>query len=317
MDGSGLTEHGTEDIATLLQREEGLVWVDVPALDQTAASIFRDVLRFGEESIESSSRLSLVPRFKRYENYVGLTIHSLDSQGHLLELDEFVGTNFLVTVHAAAHGIAEETVLRETARVRDRIARDGYRPSSPTELAIAIVEEIATWLETYLEEIAFRSGGLDRQMREGEVKDRQGFLEELNNTRHELLTVYNRASQTAEGARQMARAGEPVLGQDAAAFEPLATRFESLRKICENERDFANGVLEHYQSVVQTKMNIAMERVALIAYLLIPFTISTGLLGMQISARDGLNVTALVVVMVFTFVATYFTYRYTKRKGWW
>ena len=60
-----------------------------------------------------------------------------------------------------------------------------------------------------------------------------------------------------------------------------------------------------------------MERLALIAYLLIPFTIASGLLGMQISARDGTNPIALAVTLIVTVGATWLVYRFTKRRGWW
>ena len=317
VDDSGLHQRGIEDMAPTPGQTDGFIWVDVPSMDDEAERLFRDVFGFAEETIVEAKKFSLVPKLKIYDDHVTLTVHSIDSQGHLLELDEIIGQNFLVTVHQAAAGVAEEEVVREAAFVRSQIERDGYRPSSPAKLAVALIDEIASWLEKYLEDIAFRAGALDRQMREGTTGDRQGFLEQLNAIRHELLTVSNRMSQTAEGAHRMATAGEPVLGQDARAFQPLAERFESLRKICQNEREFADGVLEHYQSVVQTKMNIAMERVALIAYLLIPFTIATGLLGMQISAPDGTNVVALAVTVAATFIATWLTYRYTKRRGWW
>jgi Mg2+ and Co2+ transporter CorA len=279
--------------------------------------VFRDVFGFAPEAIEECSHLSLVPKLKRYSDHIALTIHSLDSDGHLLELDEFIGPNYLVTVHAAAFGVADESVFKELDAVLNGIRRGSYHPASAVDLAAELIGEIAAWLERFLEEIAMRAGGLDRRMREGQAGDRQQFLEELTEVRHDLLTIYNRASQTTEAARRVAVEAEPVLGPGVAAFDQLASRFESLRKLCENEREFANGVLEHYQSVVQTKMNVAMERLALIAYLLIPFTIATGLLGMQISARDGLNPIALAITLIAVVGATWLVYRFTKRRGWW
>ena len=317
IDALGVHEKSPGDLAALLQDETAIVWVDAHPMDGETSRVLCDVFGFTEAEIDSSSKLSLVPKFSRSPNHVVLTVHSLDSQGHLLELDEYVGRNFLVTVHAAASGVTQESVLKETTLVRDAIRDEGLRPRSPLDLATAIVMEIASGLEEHLEETAFRVGTLDRQMREGEVKDRQAFLEQLNGVRHELLTVYNRASQTAEVARRIAAENQPVLGHDTAVFERVAARFDSVRRICENERGFANGVLEHYQSVVQTKMNLAMERLALIAFLLIPFTIASGLFGMQISAPDGTNVPAIVATVAVTLVATVLVYAYTKRRGWW
>lgn len=316
IDASGAHTGNVADLPDLLQGAD-LIWLDVPAMDEHSVRVFRDVFGFAPEAIEECSHLSLVPKLKRYSDHIALTIHSLDSEGHLLELDEFVGTNYLVTVHAAAFGVADESVFKELDAVLNRIRKGSYHPGSAVDLAAALVGEIATWLERFLEEIAMRAGALDRRMREGQAGDRQEFLAELNDVRHDLLTVHNRASQTTEAARRVAVEAEPVLGPEVSKFDELATRFQSLRKLCENEREFANGVLEHYESVVQTRMNIAMERLALIAYLLIPFTIASGLLGMQIAAADGTNVVALAITLVVTVGATWLVYRFTKRRGWW
>ena len=316
VDERGLQEIPTEDLKERLARADGFVWIDYPKMTDHVKRLFIDTFGFDEEAVDACSKLSVIPRLKGYGDHVALTVHSLDAQGHLLEMDQFIGSNYLVIVHSAAPGVSQDAVFTETSMLRDRI-RDGYRPRSPIELAVAAIGAIASNLEERLSQLALQVGALDRRMREKKIDDRWAFLDELNEVKHHLLTVFNRASQTREVLERVTSVGTPILGGEISAFDPLAKRFDSISTMCQNEREFAKGVLEHYESVLQTKMNSSMQRLAGIAYLLIPFTVATGLLGMQISAADGLNVVALVVSMVLVAFATWLIYLYTRRKGWW
>ena len=316
VDATGLHEIETAELGDRLSRTDGFVWIDFPKMDDRVRELFIGTFGFDEEAVDACSQLSVIPRLKGYGDHVALTVHSLDSEGHLLEMDQFIGRNYLVIVHSAAPGVSQDAVFAETSMLRDRI-RQGYRPTSSIELAVAAIGAIASNLEERLSQLALQVGALDRRMREKKVDDRWSFLNELNGVKHQLLTVYNRASQTSEVLERVTSVGTPILGGEISAFDPLASRFESIGTMCENEREFAKGVLEHYESVLQTTMNSSMQRLAGIAYLLIPFTVATGLLGMQISAADGLNVAALVVSMALVAVTTWLIYLYTKRRGWW
>ena len=316
VDEQGLQEIPTEELPGRLARADGFVWIDYPKMTDHVKSLFIDTFGFEEEAVDACYQLSVIPRLKGYGDHLLVTVHSLDGEGHLLEMDQFIGGNYLVIVHSAAPGVSQEAVFTETSMLRDRI-RNGYRPRSPIELAVAAISAIATNLEERLAQLALQVGGLDRRMREKKVVDRWEFLDELNGVKHHLLTVYNRASQTREVLKRVTSVGTPILGGDVSAFDQLAARFDGIATMCENEREFAKGVLEHYESVLATKMNSSMQRLAGIAYLLIPFTVATGLLGMQISAADGLNVVALIVSMALVAATTWLIYLYTKRKGWW
>ena len=43
---SGVEERGVEELPLLLQGEDGLVWVDIPAWDDEAVRVLSEVLRF-------------------------------------------------------------------------------------------------------------------------------------------------------------------------------------------------------------------------------------------------------------------------------
>jgi Mg2+ and Co2+ transporter CorA len=131
-----------------------------------------------------------------------------------------------------------------------------------------------------------------------------------------LVTLKNRAAQTTSACRSMvSRAEEAGIAPD--AFVPLIDRFERLRDLCDGEADFVRGVLDFYQSRVNTKMNIAMERLALIAAVTIPITAIGTVYGMNIIGRGAFDPVQLAIVLTVMLVCVLALFRWAKRQGWW
>jgi magnesium transporter len=315
----GVERHAVEDVKALLERaDEGLLWVDIPGFDEQANEVLSRVFSFDPAAIEEYRSLSLIPRVRRYNGYMLLTLHSLDYEGHLLELDQFIGPGYLVTAHGThAKGVPIDEVLRQTRLAVQRVESGDLQPQSSTELSGAIVGEIVTWLEGFLGDVARRAGALDRRLREGRIGNRQEFVEDLYRVRHELTTIHNRCSQSREACTTLSDRSTSVLEGVKLIFDELGERFGRLRSLCDGEREFLQGVLDYYEATTATKMNIAMERLALIAALLIPFTISVGIFEMGIFpvARNSLG--ALAGVVLLALAATILIFRWTKRQGWW
>lgn len=67
--------------------------------------------------------------------------------------------------------------------------------------------------------------------------------------------------------------------------------------LCEREQEFLQRVVDFYQSRTVTKMNIAMERLALIDALVLPVTAVAGIYGMNIIVPARTNYVHLTAVL--------------------
>ena len=101
--GAGVEQRTPEDLPALLERREGLVWADIPRVDREAAQVLAEVFRFHPMAIQDCENRNHVPKVHVYPDHVFTALHSpeLGMGGHVhhLELDQFVGPGFLVTVH--------------------------------------------------------------------------------------------------------------------------------------------------------------------------------------------------------------------------
>jgi Mg2+ and Co2+ transporter CorA len=79
--------------------------------------------------------------------------------------------------------------------------------------------------------------------------------------------------------------------------EEQRNQFEILLGICEAKERFLPGVLDFYQSPTATKMNLAMERLALITVVLLPVTAVASIYGMNVIVNTDTDFPHLAVAL--------------------
>jgi Mg2+ and Co2+ transporter CorA len=100
-------------------------------------------------------------------------------------------------------------------------------------------------------------------------------------------------------------------------IEDIVDQYERLTSVCDAERAFLDQVLEFHQARTVTKMNVAMERLALIAAVLLPITAISSIYGMNVIVNgrtDFLHTGGVLLLMLIIVVSML---RWTRRKGWW
>ena len=91
----GIEERGVEELPLLLQGEDGLVWADIPAMDDEGARVLSDVFRFHPLAVKDATERNRVPKMHAYHDHVFVILHAPErgKHGHVhyVELDQFIG----------------------------------------------------------------------------------------------------------------------------------------------------------------------------------------------------------------------------------
>jgi magnesium transporter len=99
----GIQQHPVEELERLLARDDGLVWVDIPVGDQQATRVLSEVFDFHPLAIQACIERNAVPKVRAYRDHIFVILHApeLGTGGHVhyVELDQFIGPRYLVTVH--------------------------------------------------------------------------------------------------------------------------------------------------------------------------------------------------------------------------
>jgi magnesium transporter len=318
----GVENHPAAALDDLLKRDDGLVWVDMPSCQAAEASVLSEVFGFHPLAVRDCVERNRVPKVHVYVDHVFVVLHApeLGKAGHVhyVELDQFVGERFLVTVHGPVNpAVGPEVPLRETRAVLRRIESGRLRPASAFELSYALVSALTLHQEAFVEMVTREVWRLEQQVTSGHMGDPEQFLEELFQARHGLLAVRTMGALSREAYGRMATLRPAA----AAAAQPLVTdmvdQFDRVRGIADGEREYLQGVIEYYQTRTETKMTIAAERLAVIAALTLPVTALSSVLGMNVIVNERTDFRLLAAAVAVMVVISLLLLRWAKKQGWW
>jgi magnesium transporter len=264
----GVERHEPEELPGLLKREDALVWVDIPVCDAVSKQVLSDLFGFHSIAVRDCVERNHVSKFHVYADHVFSVLHApqVGRRGHVhyVELDQFMGNNYLVTVHGPLNPVVDpEVALRDTRAVLRRIERGTFVPASPFELSHAIVTAMTRREIDLIAKLAEESGRLEqRVMLSEERDDPEAFLEELFQIWYELLAVRTMAVHSGATYTRLIKRAREVPETAPPLFADLADQFELVKSMADGQREFLHGVIEFYQTRTSTHTTLAAEQVA-------------------------------------------------------
>jgi magnesium transporter len=318
----GIQQHPVEELEQLLARDHGFVWVDIPVCDEEAAQVLREVFGFHPLAIQACIERNAVPKVRAYPDHVFVVQHApeLGTGGHVhyVELDQFIGARFVVTVHGPVNpAVPPEAALRETRAVLGRIEAGRLRPGSPAELSYVIVSALAEGQEAFVETITREVWPLEQRVTSGHLGNPEQFLEDLFSARHGLLAVSNMATLGHQLYRRMSALARFIPADHQPLVADLEDQFARVSEVADGQVRYLEGVIEFYKARTDTKMTIAAERLTLIAVLTLPITAVSSVYGMNIIVNDRTDFPHLAVVLAAMLVISAIVLRWAKRQEWW
>jgi len=319
----GIEEHAVGDVPALLARTDGFVWVDALTFDSDVESLLVEQFQAHPRVIEGCRVRNHVPTVHVYEGHFFTIIHAplLGDTGHvhMLEIDQLVGRNYLVTVHGPLNPVVDAAeALVETEAVRKRISAGRFRPTSPAELSYAVGSAIARRQRAVIGDVAEKLPALENRVMAPSFREPEELLEQMFLVRHELTTARTMAAQSHDIYARITTLERYVPEADRGFARDLADQFDRVRSVGDGEAQFLHGVIELYQTRVHTKMTVAMERLAVIAAVTLPITAVASIYGMNVIASDNhTRPIELVILIVIMLAMSWWLLTWTRRQGWW
>jgi magnesium transporter len=323
IDTNGMRLCELSELPALQARTDGFLWLDVPVWSEEAERLLADAFKFHPIAIHDSRERNHIPRVHVYPDHLFIGVHApeIGAAGHVhyLELDQFVGKNYLVTVHGPLNPkVPLEAALRETQQVVARMEAGRLRPTSPFGLSYAIVSTIARRETDLVAELARQVGLLEQEvMLAASNEEPQEFLTELFTARHELLTIRTMASQGGEIFHRAIKLTKFAPEEGLELMADLLDQYERVSHISQSQLDFLMGVTEFYRARTDTKMTIAAERLAVIAAITLPITSLSSVLGMNVIVNESTHWVALGILVAIMLVMSAFLLRWAHKQGWW
>ena len=267
------------DFPAALKEPSGVLWVDFENTPpQEDEPILIRTFGFHPLAVDDALQESHVPKVDDWDQYLYLVLHAIafdhSDGGRLdtLELDVFLGKNYIVTHHdqpipAVSHiwescQKDERYLSRGTDHVLYRIVDDMVAAYLP------VVEQIDEAIEVLEDKIFDRPTPAN--------------LAELFQLKRALLHLRRIIAPQREVLNKLARDDYPVIdAKDRIFFRDIYDHLVRLHDINESMRDLVGGALDTYLSVINNRMNDIMKTLTVITTLFMPLSFLTGFFGMN------------------------------------
>jgi magnesium transporter len=268
-----------DEFETALSDANGLLWVDFEATrPETDEPILREVFGFHPLAIDDALQESHVPKVDDWGDYLYLVLHAVtfdqseDDLLDTLELDIFLGKNYLVTHH--------DYPIHAIQRMWDICQRDERHMRNGADYFLyKLTDEVVA---SYMPVVEGLDEAIDRA--EDQVFDRptNATLEQIFSLKRAVLNLRRIIGPQREVLNKLARDDYRVIDSAARVyFRDVYDHLVRLHDITESIRDLVSGALDTYLSVINNRMNDIMRTLTIITTLFMPISFIVGFFGMN------------------------------------
>ncbi len=250
-----------ETISDWLRRAGTLVWVNVQDPGPGELEMLRKEFGFHHLALEDVTKQRQRPKVDEYPNYYFVVLYALlegaaGGAVETIELDLFVGRNYLVTLHREPIPALQEAGRRWEATDPALRTEVGFLLHAVADAVMdayfPLVEQIEERLE-HAELTLFSGAG---------VLDPEEFL----GIKRSLLTLRKAVYPVREVFNVFLRREHMQFHPDTYAyFQDVYDHVLRLLDSIDLERDMATGALEAQLSVISNRLNATMQRLTVIA----------------------------------------------------
>ena len=276
--GDQMSVVSPDDYTEALQNNTGVLWVDFGGEEpEPTEEILLKTFEFHPLAIDDALHETHVPKVDDWERYLYIAMHAIsftsgedDIEG--IELDIFLGENFIVTHH--------DLPIDALNRIWDVCTRDArHFKRGADHVLYKITDELIVdymqVVETLDEEI---------ELVEDEVMGRPSsrVVQRIFTLKRATLHLRRILSPLREVLNKLARDDYGVIdAKDRVYFRDVYDHLVRLHDISESLRDLVGGVLDTYLSVINNRMNEIMKTLTLITTLFMPISFVAGFFGMN------------------------------------
>jgi magnesium transporter len=273
---SGCRQIEAQEVAATLAGGRDCLWIDVTGPGADGEALLRDVFHFHALAVEDTLNQRQRPKAEVYGDHLFLILNPVSNDGHpaFRELDVFVGTNYVVTVHP------EEEPVIETAR--RRLAQDASTVSATGILYLlldTVVDGYFPLLDAVGEEIDVLEDDIFAH------PEPEG-LRRLFALKRSLVELRRVAGPQRDMLHLLTRREVAFLDHQEFQYH-LRDVYDHLLRVTDmldTYRDLLTGTVDLYMSAVSNRLNQVVNRLTVFTVLIGALAVITGFYGMNFQA---------------------------------
>ncbi len=254
----------------------GLLWLD---LDDPMSHELDDLaVRYGfhELAVEDCRHHLQLAKLDYYDGYSFMVINSTHytekpCEVRLREIDAFIGTDYIVTVHEGASRAIDE--------IQKRLALNAKHFSRPDQVLHAVIDIV---VDRFLPTLDHIGDTIDKVEDDLLVSPNVTLLETIFNLKRGLLQFRRAVASQRELLNMLIRDDTPFIHDDMRIyFRDVYDHAVRAMDLVETYRDLLTGGLDIYLTQMANRTNDIVKGLTILATIMLPLTLVTGYFGMN------------------------------------
>jgi magnesium transporter len=263
---------------------EEKIWIDIyKAPPEESKKILMDVFDFHPLAIEDALKYMKDekvhhPKIDDFESYLFIVFNGLQEElksykYKIFSLSCFLGYNFLVTIHDEK---GENTITKNMNSIlNERTFKKG-----PDFILDLILDKIVDRYYPILDSLEMEIDKTEEELFKGNPGN--STLLRILNLKKELIRLRRISAYQKEVLFKLTRGDSDLISQDESIYyRNVYDHLVRVSDTTESYRDYVAGMLDSYLSIVNNKMNEVMKFLTIIATIMLPLTLITGIFGMN------------------------------------
>jgi magnesium transporter len=262
---------------TGLPQNGDYLWVDLETPTAEEADVLSRVFGFHHLAIEDCWHEPQHPKVDDYGDYVFVVVHGVryDAERDEFpthELNIFLGPNFLVTFHTF-HS-------RSIEAMKSNIRRNPHIMARGMDFLLhQILDRV---IDNYFPKLDIIEDKIDALENDVVLDAKAELLSRIFHLRHTIAHLRRVAIQEREVLIQISRGEYPFISPKAQVyFKDIYDHLFRIVEVADNLREALNVMVQVYVSMVSNQLNHTMRVLTVIATLMLPLTVITGIYGMN------------------------------------
>ncbi|MCX6814122.1 MAG: magnesium/cobalt transporter CorA [Candidatus Aenigmarchaeota archaeon] len=286
------------------------IWVDVtdptkPDLEKLAQSFPLHHL-----TLEDCSKTGNRVKLEQFNEYLFIITYGLESskKGPLaFQMNFVIGKNFLLTVHKEKIS-SFDSLKSDSRRLRNLLSRGPdllmhHLMDMEIDFYFPVLDEIEDQIDD-LEEEVYRN--IDHKV-----------LGRLFRLKRQLLTIRKRVGPQKEVVLLLTQKSFPFISEQASAYyRDIFDHIIRINESIDDYREILSNTLEVHISMVSNRMNEVMKALTIVATVMLPLTVLTGIYGMNLNIPESHIDFMYYIVLSLMVIIAAIMMLYFRRKRW-
>jgi magnesium transporter len=302
-----------DHIEEYLKSPEDLLWIDLYDIGNEELHYIARIFNFHLLAIEDCLHVSPRAKVDDYEDYYFFVFHALryneesDNEITTLELNVFLGTNYIVTIHKSPMATIGKIAAAS-------LKSKEYMNRGPDFLLYTIVDGITDEYFPILDRISVRIDELEDEIYDHEVEE---ITEEFLALKRTIILIRRVIlPQRRIFANLNGRLSFDIREENVPFYIDLVDHLERIVDSTETFRDLVNGAMDTYYSIVSAKTTEIMRVLTIISTIMMPLTFITGFFGMNVDLPFEHREWTIGIISLFMLTITIMMLYIFKKRRW-